>query len=162
MANDRSSLKTRRRGGWNVVEEPATIAGVESAGGSTSASEVPKVALSISLADVVAAHHDVLGGFKWRQLSEGTIELSEEEKTKLLEAVLGCSPNVENVRNLYNALHVENSTGWTAAGSCPDIVRIAQEFLQKKGVRVEPHQSNAEIQKLLDALNRRDFPGVQQ
>ncbi len=156
MANESGIKPRKKRGGWTEVVEEAPAAPTPALVAGTSASEVPKP-LSISLAEIVAAHHDVLGGFKWRQLSEGTIELSEEEKTKLLEAVLGCSSNVENVRNLYDALHVENSTGWTAAGSCPDIVRIAQEFLQKKGVRVEPPQSNAnaETQRLLDALNNR-------
>src|SRR5438876_865788 len=66
----------------------------------TSAREVPKAALSISLTEIVAAHQEVLGGFKWRQFNEGAIDLSEEEKTQLLEAILGGSPTAENVRSL--------------------------------------------------------------
>jgi hypothetical protein len=124
----------------------------------TSAREIPKTAFSLN--EVITAYEEVLGSFKWRLLSEGAIELTEEEKMKLLEVVLGDSPNVQNVRNLFDALHVKNSFGWTTAGSCPEIARIAQEFLQKKGVFVEPPQLDAETQKLLDQLNRRD--GVSQ
>jgi hypothetical protein len=160
MATSPSVKPRKKKGGWNVVEEPAPDPAPELIAG-TSAS-VPKAALSISTYDVVTAHQTVLGGFRWRELSEGTIELTQEEKTQLLEVVLGGTPNVINVQNLFEALHVKNSFGWTIAGSCPEIVRVAKEFLSQRGVSVEPPELDAETQNLLDALNRREFPGVQQ
>ena len=132
--------------------EPKIVAG-------TSASEVSK-ALSISLTEVVSAHQEVLGSFKWRQLTEGVLELRDEEKTQLLEAILGCAPNVENVQNLFDAVHVKNGFGWDIAGSCPSVVRIAEDFLKQKGASVEPPKMSESEQKLLDALNRRVEIGV--
>jgi len=136
-----------------ATEEPEIVAG-------TSAREVPKAALSISLTEIVAAHQEVLGGFKWRQFNEGAIDLSEEEKTQLLEAILGGSPTAENVRSLLEAVHLTNGLGWTIAGSCPSIVRIAQEFLKSKGVSVEPPKLSTGTQSLLDQLNNRSDLGV--
>ncbi len=138
-----------------TTEEPEIVAG-------TSTREVPKASLSISLNEVVTAHQEVLGGFKWRQFNEGAADLSEDERKQLLESILGGSPDVENVRSLFEAVHVKNGGGWTIAGSCPSIVRVAQEFLKQKGVSVEPPQSAAEAQRLLDALNHREFTGVPQ
>ena len=155
MATITNVKAKRRKGGWiEVVEElPASPAPEIVAG--TRAAEIPKLALSIKLSDVVAAHEEVLGGFKWRQFNEGAIDLSEEEKTKLLETILGCSPNIQNVQSLFEALHVKDHLGWTIGGSCPAIVRIADEFLQRNDISIEPPQPDAEIQRLLDALNNR-------
>ena len=136
-----------------ATEEPEIIAG-------TSASEIESAAFGTSLAEVVAAHQEVLGGYKWRIFDEGAVDLTQEERLKLLEAVLGNAPNVENVRALFEAVHVPNDLGWTIAGSCPSIVRVAQDFLKQKGVTVEPPQPDAETQRLLDALNNRS--GVSQ
>jgi hypothetical protein len=126
----------------------------------TSAREVPKASLSISLNEVVTAHQEVLGGYKWRIFNEGAVDLTQEERLRLLEAVLGSAPNVENVQSLFDAVYIKNGLGFTIAGSCPSIVRVAQDFLKQKGVTIEPPQTNAETQRLLDALNNRS--GVSQ
>jgi len=120
----------------------------------------PKL-LSISLTEIVGVYQEVLGGYRWRQLTEGVLELSDEEKTQLLEAILGCAPNIENVTGLFEAVHVKNSLGWSVAGSCPSIVRIAQDFLKQRGASVEPPKPDEQTQSLLDRLNHRDF-GVTQ
>jgi hypothetical protein len=120
----------------------------------TSASEVPKP-LSISLTEVVSAHQEVLGSFKWRQLTEGVLELSDEEKTQLLEAILGCAPNADNVRSLFESLHATNGLGWSIAGSCPSIVRVAGDFLQRNGIVVSLPKLDEQTQSVLDRLNRR-------
>jgi hypothetical protein len=158
VANNSSGIKKKKKkGGWIEVEEipnpstevsPAIVAGA-------SASDVPKPSLSISLNDVVNALDEVLGGYKWRIFNEGAIDLTPEERLKLLEAVLGSAPNVENVRALFEAVHVKDSGGWTIAGSCPAIVRVAQDFLSKNGISVEPPQLDTETQRLLDVLNNR-------
>jgi hypothetical protein len=132
---------------------PEIVAGV-------SASEVPK-ALSMSMTEVVAAHHEVLGGYKWRMFNEGAVDLSEEERLQLLETILGCAPNVENVRSLFGAVHEPNGLGWTIAGSCPSIVRVAGDFLQRNGIVVSPPRLDEQTQSVLDRLNHRDF-GVTQ
>jgi hypothetical protein len=137
-----------------VEETPAIVAGV-------SASEVPKPP-SIFLTEVVAAHQEVLGGFKWRQFNEGIADLSKEERLQLLKAILGDAPSIDNVRTLFEAVHVKNGLGWTIAGSCPSIGRIAGEFLNQKGVSVEPPKLNQSEQGLLDRLNRRVELGVPQ
>lgn len=125
----------------------------------TSASEVPKP-LSISLTEVVAAHHHILGGYKWRMFNEGAVDLSKEERMQLLETILGGAPNVDNVRSLLETVHATNGLGWTIAGSCPSIVRIAQDFLNQKGASVEPPPLKQSEQQLLDRLNRRVEIGV--
>jgi hypothetical protein len=158
VANNSSGIKKKKKkGGWIEVEEipnpsievsPAIVAG-------TSAREIPKSPLSIKMNDVLGIYDDHLGSFKWRQLDEGAVDLNQEERLKLLEAILGSAPNVENVRALFEAVHVKDSGGWTIAGTFPSLVRIARDFLKQKGVTIEPPQSDPEIQKLLDQLNRR-------
>jgi hypothetical protein len=139
------------------IPEPELTATEESTGivAGTSASEVPKPSLSISLNEVIDAHQQVLGCFRWRQFNEGIIDLSEEEKTQLLEANLGGSPTVENVRALFEAVHVPNGLGWTIGSSCPSIVRVAQDFLKQNGVTIEPPKLDEQTQSTLDRLNRR-------
>ena len=159
MAIARSSLKTRKRsGGWTVVDEPVPAPTQAIVAGS-SASEVPKP-LSISLTEVVGAFQETLGGFKWRQFNEGAIDLNDDERTQLLKAILGDTPNVDNVRRLFEAVHVKNDLGWTIAGSCPSVVRIAKDFLEQKDVSVEPPKLIESEQKLLDRFNRRADLGV--
>ena len=158
MADDRNVKPRKRSGGWTVVEEPPAAPPPKIVAG-TSASEVPEP-LSVSLTEVVAAHHQVLGGYKWRMFNEGAVDLSEEERLQLLETILGGAPNVDNVRSLFEAVHVPNGLGWTIAGSCPSIVRVAQDFLQNKGASAEPPRLTESEQQLLAAFNRRVEIGV--
>src|SRR5262249_9779123 len=107
------------------------------------------------LAEVVTAHHEAIGGYRWRLFNEGRIVLTDAERMQLLETTLGCAPNLQNVRSLLEAVHRPDHLGWTIAGSCPAIVRVAQDFLTPKGTVFDPPKPNTEAQSILDALNRR-------
>jgi hypothetical protein len=139
MANDRSSVKTRRGGGWNAVEEQAPAPAQEIVAG-TSASEVPKSTLTIDgIREIVRR---VIGTLPYEGMPD-LIGLSTEKKNLIIEGIVhGCelSLSVSEIQSIIDQL---KRLG--ADTSFPGLIQIAERYRQVTG-------------ELLDRLNRLGAP----
>ena len=139
MANDRSSVKTWRRGGWNVVEEQAPAPAQEIVAG-TSASEVPKSTLTIDgIREIVRR---VIGALPYEGMPD-LIGLSTEKQNLIIEGIVhGCelSLSVSEIQSIIDQL---KRLG--ADTSFPGLIQIAERYRQVTG-------------ELLDRLNRLGAP----
>ena len=139
MANDRSSVKTRRRGGWNVVEEPPAAPAPEIVAG-TSASEIPKSTVTIDgIREIVRR---VIGTLPYEGMPD-LIGLSTEKQNLIIEGIVhGCelSLSVSEIQSIIDRL---KRLG--ADASFPGLIQIAERYQRVTG-------------ELLDRLNRLGAP----
>src|SRR5258706_12894367 len=131
-----TSLKPRKtKMGWNIVEPVAPEAVTEEV---VSQGE-PAGGMPLDFHALVEAHEKAFGNkARWHMVSEGH-EITADERTRLLEAVLGdLSVNVENVRALVLGLNKRNGQGWSFSMSFEVLTRIAEEWLIERGIKIEP------------------------
>jgi hypothetical protein len=135
MAIDRSSVKTRRRGGWNAVEEQPPAPTQEIVAG-TSESEVPKSTLTIDgIREIVRR---VIGTLPYEGMPD-LIGLSTEKQNLIIEGIVhGCelSLSVSEIQSIIDQLK-----RLKANTSFPGLIPIAERYQRVTG-------------ELLDRLNR--------
>jgi len=93
MANDRSSVRTRRRGGWNVVEEqaPAPLQEI--------VAEIQAIASPGPSQPSIDLTKDVL----WQKYISGE-NMSEGDLNLLLEKFIRAGYNVESIGSIHPSL----------------------------------------------------------
>lgn len=121
----------------------------------TSASQVPKPSF-LSWDSLRETFTTVLGAALWRQISQGEVEITSNQRTAILEAVLDDTVNSQTVRALIAELNQTNESGFSLAHSFPALVRICKEWLATHGQpQPEPVTTKSFSDRLFEELNAR-------
>jgi hypothetical protein len=149
VANDPGLKSKKIRGGWNVVEDTPALTAVPVAPTSE-----PSSTLSLSWHELLEAVSTVFERSILSQYESGGCDLKPEQRTAVLEAILGdLSLSVPNLGLLFAELHKPSENGWTLASSFPAIVRSTQDWLASQGVQIEPPKLSTKMQSMLDRFN---------
>jgi len=150
LADDRNVKTRKRRGGWTIVEEPPAAPAHNADPSPTIPAMFLEVPAQGSSPLTVDGIHQVIRRVTGTLAYQGApdlVSLSISEQNLIIEAIVHGSRLSLSVPEIQSVIYELSRTG--LASNFPGLVQVANRYLEV-------------TKTLLEALNRREFPGVVQ